>query len=123
MTATTICSVDHREIVRIQILRRFSHHSAARAFAEGERILQFDPKVAEKCFSTVVQIEPDNPYGYVYLLFALEDLGAPLGKLLTVCNKFVETAHNKSIHGLEGISKEMMVQYLFKAEKMGLRIR
>jgi hypothetical protein len=122
-TETTTCSDKHREIVRIQRLRQFSHYNAARIFEDGARILQFDPVAAEKCFSTVIQIEPDNPYGYVYLLFALEDIGSPLGRLLFVCNKFVEVAHKKSIHGLEGISKEMMVQYLFKAEKMGLRIR
>jgi len=111
------------DISHTQRVREFSHYTAARLFSEGEKIMEFDPKRAEELFITVVQIEPSNPYGWAYLLFAREDNGAPMGKLITTCNKFVETADKKPIHGLSGISKDMMVGYLLKAEKMGLRIR
>lgn len=108
-------SASKDEIVRVQRLREFSHYSAARIFAEGERILEFDPKVAEKCFRIVIELEPANPYGYVYLLFAMEAIGTPVSKLLVICNKFVETAEKKRIHGLDGISKEMMVGYITRS--------
>jgi len=46
-----------------------------------------------------------------------------MGKLLTTCNKLVEVADKKHIHGLGGISKDMMIGYLKKADAMGLKIR
>jgi len=115
--------IDHSEVVYTQRIREFSHYTAAKLFMEGEKILQFDPNSAEKIFSKVVQIEPDNPYGWIYLLFSLEDNGSPMGKLLTTCNKLVEVADKKHIHGLGGISKDMMIGYLKKADAMGLKIR
>jgi hypothetical protein len=123
MSIDSTNSVPHSEIVRVQRLREFSHYNAAREFIAGARILEFDPKVAEKHFRTVIELDSSNPYGYIYLLFALEDNGFPLSKILVVCNKLVEVASKKHIHGLDGISKEMMVGYLYKSEKMGLRIR
>jgi hypothetical protein len=116
-------SSNHDAIAYTQRIREFSHYNAARLFLEGEKILEFDPKRAEELFTTVVQMEPGNPYGWAYLLFAREDNGSPMSKLLITCNKFVEAAGKKPIHGLNGISKDMMVEYLLKAEKMGLKIR
>lgn len=114
---------DHHEVVRVQRLREFSHYTAAKLFSEGEKLLEFDPKRAEQIFASVVQMEPSNPYGWMYLLFALEDNGSPIIKLLTTCNKLVEVADKKPIHGLSGLSKDMMINYLKKAELMGLKIR
>ena len=106
--------------MRVQRLREFSHFTAAKLFLEGEKILEFDPKRAEEFFSSVVQIEPNNPYGWIYLLFSLEDSGAPMIKRVMTCNKLVEVADKKHIHGLGGISKSMMVEYIKKIEAMGL---
>jgi hypothetical protein len=114
-------SDEHEAITYTQRIREFSHYTAAKLFREGEKILEFDPKRAEELFSTVVQIEPDNPYGWIYLLFSLEDGGAPMSKLLITCNKLVEVADKKHIHGLGGISKDMMIEYIKKAEAMGLK--
>ena len=106
--------------MRVQRLREFSHFTAAKLFLEGEKILEFDPKRAEELFSSVVQIEPNNPYGLIYLLFALEDSGSPMCKRVMTCNKLVEVADKKPIHGLSGISKSMMIEYIKKVEAMGL---
>jgi len=123
MSTDSTNSVPHAEIVRVQRLREFSHYNAAREFIAGERILEFDPIVAEKHFRTVVQLDSSNPYGYVYLLFAMESNGYPMSKLLVVCDKLVEVASKHKLHGLDGISKQIMVQYLYKAEKMGVTVR
>ena len=123
MTVITTPTDDHHEIVRVQRLREFSHFTAAKLFSEGEKLLEFDPKRAEQLFISVVQMEPSNPYGWLYLLFALEDNGRSIIKLLTTCNKLVEVSDKKPIHGLSGLSKDMMVNYLKKAELMGLKIR
>lgn len=113
----------HADVVRVQRTRAFSHYTAAKLFLEGTRILDKDPNRAEEIFASVVQIEPDNPYGWVYLLFAREDSGCLLSKLIMTCNKLVGVADKKHIHGLGGLSKNMMINYLRQAEALGLKIR
>lgn len=114
---------NHREIIRVQTLRQFSHYNAAKTFIEGWKILEMDPVHAEKIFETVVQIEPDNPYGWMYLLLAREDTGCLLSKLIMTCSKLIDVSTKKNIHGLDGLSKMMMKGYLKRAEEMGLKIR
>lgn len=111
---------DAREITRVQTQRQFSHYTAAKLFIEGWKILEMDPKRAEKFFETVVQIEPDNPHGWMYLLMTREDTGCLLSKLIMTCSKLIDVSTKKHIHGLDGLSKMMMKGYLKRAEEMGL---
>ena len=114
---------DYREIVRVQAQRQFTHHNSAKLFIEGWKILEMDPGRAEKIFETVVQIEPDNRHGWMYLLMAREDTGCLLSKLIVTCSKLIDVSTKKHIHGLDGLSKMMMRGYLKRAEEMGLKIQ
>lgn len=106
------------EIVRVQRIREFSHFTAARLFLDGYKLLDFDPDAARKCFIKVIELDPANPYGWIYYLFSLEDSGGSLLDCVEVCDKLVSVAGKKDIHGLGGISKQMMVGYIKKVEKM-----
>jgi hypothetical protein len=114
---------NHHDIMLVQRWRGFTHHTAAKLFDEGAKLFKTDPKRAESLFRTVVQIEPDNPYGWLYLLFTQEDTGQPLSALVTTCSKLISVAVKKPIHGLDGLSKQIMAGYLQHAEEMGLKIR
>jgi len=103
---------DSHDLVQVQKRREFSRYNAAKEFEEGMKLLHFEPLRAEEKFRRVIELDPNNPYGYAYLLFALEDNARPLSMLLTICSKFVEVAEKKRIHGLDGLSKMMFNQYL-----------
>ncbi|HPE06116.1 MAG TPA: hypothetical protein PLW50_00145 [Smithellaceae bacterium] len=106
------------EITREQRLRGFSHFTTARLFLQGYKIYDFDPDVAKKFFKQVTDLDPHNPYGWIYYLFTLEDTGASLRECVETCNKLVEVSDKKKLHGLDGLSKQMMVEYIKKVEKI-----
>ena len=109
---------DQKEIIKVQRLREFGHYKAAKYFNEGKKVFPTDTKRAEELFKTVVQMEPDNAYGLIYLLFTQEDNGYPLSQLITTCNRILSLPTKKQIHGLYGISQMMMMGYLKKADAM-----
>lgn len=113
--------LNHDDIVQIQKRREFTRHTSAKLFDEGITLLHFEPLRAEQKFRAVTELEPSNPYGYVYLLFAMEDNARPLSALLTTCSRFIEVAERKRIHGLDGISKAMMNGYLSASQHLLIR--
>ena len=117
-TPNSLSTIEYGDIIYAQRIRGFSRHNAAKLFLQGKQCMRTDPRRAERLFTSVIQVEPDNPYGYIYLLFAQEDLGYPVERLLSTCDKLIEVATKKNIHGLTGIADAMMLGFLRTAEKM-----
>jgi len=103
-------------------VRAFSHYKAAKMFEDGCKLLKTDPIRAEELLRVVVQIESDNPWGWIYLLFAMEDNGRPFSMLITTCSKLVEVSTKKPLHGIDGLAVGMIDGYLKRAEEMGLKV-
>lgn len=101
----------------------FSHHKAAILFEEGHRIRKENPFLAEEKFRAVTQMEPDNPWGWVYLLFAMEDGSKSLGDLIMVCSRLIRVSEKKPMHGIDVFAKIMMGIYLKMAEPTSLRVK
>jgi hypothetical protein len=117
-TLTTPTHIEYDDIIYAQRIRGFSHHNAAKMFLQGKQCMRTNPRQAERFFTSVIKMEPDNPYGYIYLLFVQEDLGYSVERLLLTCDDLMRVASKKNIHGLIGIADALMLGYLRTVEKM-----
>jgi hypothetical protein len=88
---------DHGAVVKFTMGRfGFNYYSAADEFLKTKSLIEdpVDRAVAisngadpVKSFTRVTQIDPKNPYGYAYLLFAMEDAGTyTIDQLLAVAD-------------------------------------
>lgn len=106
----------------------FRHFSALTSFLQGKLILtdKCDREVAKattgdtpiKLFTRASQIDPDNPYPYAYLLFAMEDEGGyTVKELADVSAKWYEAAVAYKSQGQDALAMAYLMRYKKIEEK------
>ena len=92
----------------------FTHYTAAREFINGKTGI-----TPLKSFVRVTQLEPKNPYGWAYLLFAMEDLGEfTINQLLDIANKWHERALEFGYQGQNAFAMIYFTKYMKLKTKM-----
>jgi hypothetical protein len=96
----------------------FRHFTAVTDFLRGKSMLddKCDSEVAKlhgedpiELFTRVTQVDPENPYGYAYLLFAMEDTGGyTIKQLADVSSKWSDAA---IAYGLQGQPEFAMMTF------------
>lgn len=71
-----------------------------------------------KLFKRVISIDPDNPYGHAYLLFAMEDAGGyTVKQLADVSAKWSDVAINYGVQGQPELAMAYLTRYIKMEEK------
>ena len=114
---------EHGEYVKMMMNRfGFRYYSAAEEFLKGKSMLEdaCDREVAAKegrspikSFTRVVQIDPKSPYGWAYLLFAMEDAGSfTVDQLLQTADKWHEAAIEYRYQGQNAFAMMYFTRYM-----------
>jgi hypothetical protein len=105
----------------------FKYYTAAKEFIKGKSMMEdkCDREVSLKAgdtplksFIRVTEIDPTNPYGWAYLLFAMEDAGFSIEHLLLVADKWHETAMVYKHQGQNAFAIMYFTKYMKTMEKM-----
>ena len=119
---------DHGEYVKMMMGRYgFKYYSAADEFLKTRSLIEdpIDREVAiangldpVKSFTRVTQIDPANPYGYAYLLFAMEDNGTyTVAQLTDVAAKWSEAAIAYKYQGQPALALAYFTKYVKLKER------
>ena len=108
--------------------RGFHYFTAAKEFVAGKSMLEdkCDCEVAAmsgqnpvKSFTRVTQIDPRNPYGWAYLLFAMEDAGSySIDQLLAVADKWHVSAADFKYQGQSAFAMMYFTRYIKLKERI-----
>lgn len=100
----------------------FHHYSAVIDFLKGKSLIEdkCDREVAKlngqdpvKLFERVIQLDPDNPYGYAYLLFAMEDSGCyTIKQMADVSAKWHDAAIAYRYQGQNALAMAYLTKYV-----------
>jgi hypothetical protein len=107
----------------------FNHYTAAKEFLRGKSMIEdrCDLEVGAsqgatplKLFTRVTQIDPKNPYGWAYLLFAMEDAGNfTIDQLLDVAERWHETAVEYKHQGQNAFAMMYFTRYMKIKNRVG----
>lgn len=106
----------------------FRYYTAAKEFIKGKSMLEdkCDREVSSKIgdtpmksFTRVTEIDPANPYGWAYLLFAMEDGGGFDAERLTlVASRWHEAAVVYRHQGQNAFAMMYFTKYMKLMEKI-----
>ena len=94
--------------------RGFRFFTAAQEFVRGwDAYHAYDFRGALVAFKRVAEIDPQNPYAWAYLLFAMEDSGDyTIQQLADVAARWHECAAKFKYHGLDALSIIWFSKYI-----------
>jgi hypothetical protein len=94
--------------------RGFRFFTAAQEFVRGwDAYHVYDFRTAQIAFRRVTEIDPQNPYGWAYLLFMMEDIGnSTIQQLADVAARWYECAVKYKYQGQDALALMSFSRYV-----------
>ena len=99
--------------------RGFKYYTSAREFVRGMKCLRARKLTsAMASISRVTKLDSDNPYGWAYMLFIMEDIGGfTAGQLADTAAKWTEAAIKYKYQGQDALATSYLLRYVKIYEK------